>query len=63
MRFTTFLIAVTASLIFPTHGFIAWSGDACDGDQGATAACDGSCGDFAGRHSFEVLKPLLGRIE
>lgn len=51
MRFASLLVAASAAAV-PAHAFIAWSGNACDGAQGAMVPCDGSCHSFAGRHSF-----------
>ncbi|EJD34681.1 hypothetical protein AURDEDRAFT_176261 [Auricularia subglabra TFB-10046 SS5] len=51
MRFSSLLVAVAATTV-PAQAFIAWSGDACDGDIGNMVPCDGSCHSFAGRHSF-----------
>ena len=37
------------------HDWLAISLDAeTTGDEGAAASCDGACGDFSTRHSFEV---------
>jgi hypothetical protein len=33
---------------------IAWSGDHCDGGEGADVACDGRCNSFSERDSFSV---------
>ncbi|EJD36671.1 hypothetical protein AURDEDRAFT_174269 [Auricularia subglabra TFB-10046 SS5] len=52
MHFATFIVAAVLAAGLPAQAFIAWSGDACDGDQGADVACDGSCFPFGGRHSF-----------
>ncbi|EJD44453.1 hypothetical protein AURDEDRAFT_166543 [Auricularia subglabra TFB-10046 SS5] len=51
MRLTAF-VALALSAALPAHAFIAWSGDACNGAQGADVACDGGCHSFSGRHSF-----------
>ncbi|KAF9073075.1 hypothetical protein BDP27DRAFT_1417534 [Rhodocollybia butyracea] len=40
------------------QGFMAWSGDACDGDAGDAVDCINDCGSFSGRHSFKVTDPL-----
>ncbi|EJD46428.1 hypothetical protein AURDEDRAFT_164662 [Auricularia subglabra TFB-10046 SS5] len=55
MRFSasTFLVAAALAAI-PVHAFTAWSGGACNGGQGADAACNGGCGDFRDRHSFKA---------
>ncbi|KAJ7829824.1 hypothetical protein B0H13DRAFT_1655465 [Mycena leptocephala] len=34
--------------------FAAFTGTACDGNVGLDVACDGTCFDFTGRHSFEA---------
>ncbi|EJD44485.1 hypothetical protein AURDEDRAFT_166581 [Auricularia subglabra TFB-10046 SS5] len=36
----------------PATAFIAWSGWACDGPEGADVPCNGACVGFGGRHSF-----------
>ncbi|EJD44477.1 hypothetical protein AURDEDRAFT_166568 [Auricularia subglabra TFB-10046 SS5] len=36
----------------PATAFIAWSGSACNGDEGANVPCNGVCEPFCGRHSF-----------
>ncbi|EJD48696.1 hypothetical protein AURDEDRAFT_162151 [Auricularia subglabra TFB-10046 SS5] len=51
MRVSALIVAAVA-LAMPAQAFIAWSGDHCDGDQGNSVPCDGSCHSFAGRHSF-----------
>ncbi|KAJ7661352.1 hypothetical protein DFH06DRAFT_904811, partial [Mycena polygramma] len=33
---------------------IAFDGTACNGASGLDVPCDGTCFDFAGRHSFEA---------
>ncbi|KAJ7695835.1 hypothetical protein B0H14DRAFT_2418642 [Mycena olivaceomarginata] len=56
MRFTiSLLAAVLLAIQVNAQQFTAWTGTTCDGSEGAIAACDGTCGDFSGRHSFEVL--------
>ncbi|KAK7017152.1 hypothetical protein R3P38DRAFT_3320552 [Favolaschia claudopus] len=56
MRFTfTVIAAVVLALNAKAQDFIAWSGNACNGAEGLEVACDGTCFDFSGRHSFEVL--------
>ncbi|KAJ7644875.1 hypothetical protein FB45DRAFT_736239 [Roridomyces roridus] len=53
------LSAVTVILALALHvraqTFTAFSGSACDGDEGSTVPCNGACGDFRNRHSFHVL--------
>ncbi|KAJ7912463.1 hypothetical protein B0H13DRAFT_1613554, partial [Mycena leptocephala] len=34
---------------------IAFSGDTCNGGQGGEVPCDGTCFDFTGRHSYEII--------
>ena len=34
---------------------VAFSNNDCDGAMGATVQCDGSCHQFAGRHSLKVI--------
>ncbi|KAJ6470956.1 hypothetical protein C8R45DRAFT_836621 [Mycena sanguinolenta] len=54
--FTASLIAaVLVSAMAVKGDIIAWSGDACNGDEGNNVPCDGSCRSFDGRHSFEVV--------
>ncbi|KAJ3909230.1 hypothetical protein F5879DRAFT_892831 [Lentinula edodes] len=48
----TILAAISYSKVF--GDFIAWSGNACDGDEGLNVPCDNGCDGFEGRHSFEV---------
>ena len=60
MRFAaTLLAAVLLALQVHAQSLIAFSGDACDGGEGADVPCDGTCFDFTGRHSFEVS---VGRL-
>ncbi|GAW01878.1 hypothetical protein LENED_003498 [Lentinula edodes] len=49
----TILAAISYSKVF--GDFIAWSGNACDGDEGLNVPCDNGCDGFEGRHSFEVV--------
>lgn len=37
---------------------VAFSGNFCDGDEGLTVPCDGSCHQFDGRHSVFV-RPIM----
>ncbi|KAJ7194246.1 hypothetical protein GGX14DRAFT_378236 [Mycena pura] len=57
MFFTTSssLLAVLLAIQVNAQSLIAWSGNACDGSEGADVVCNGTCIDFAGRHSYEVL--------
>ncbi|KAK6987439.1 hypothetical protein R3P38DRAFT_3230525 [Favolaschia claudopus] len=58
MRFTSTLIAAVVLALTAkakAQDFIAWSGNACNGAEGLEVACDGTCFDFSGRHSFEVI--------
>ncbi|EJD39143.1 hypothetical protein AURDEDRAFT_171728 [Auricularia subglabra TFB-10046 SS5] len=50
----TSLVLATIVVAVPAQAFTAWSGDHCNGDKGATVACDGACRSFAGRHSFNA---------
>ncbi|KAF8156463.1 hypothetical protein K438DRAFT_1621452 [Mycena galopus ATCC 62051] len=45
---TSILVKVNA------QDFAAFTGTACDGIVGLDVACDGTCFDFTGRHSFEA---------
>ncbi|KAF8156485.1 hypothetical protein K438DRAFT_1621340 [Mycena galopus ATCC 62051] len=40
--------------------FAAFPGTACDGIVGLDVACDGTCFDFTGRHSFEAITMYEG---
>ncbi|KAJ7193257.1 hypothetical protein GGX14DRAFT_478894 [Mycena pura] len=57
MRFTTAISLLAALLTIQVNAqdIIAWSGDDCNGSEGLEVACDGTCFDFTGRHSYEVL--------
>ncbi|KAF7329385.1 hypothetical protein MKEN_00200100 [Mycena kentingensis (nom. inval.)] len=60
MRFTASLIAAVFTLVAfkvnKAHAdIIAFDGDACNGNAGGNAPCDGSCVPFDGRHSFEIV--------
>ncbi|KAJ7252299.1 hypothetical protein C8J57DRAFT_1238181 [Mycena rebaudengoi] len=56
MRLTIALGATVLSAIqVNAQTLAAWTGSACNGDQGLTVPCDGSCHSFVGRHSFEVF--------
>ncbi|KAJ7612649.1 hypothetical protein FB45DRAFT_939474 [Roridomyces roridus] len=60
MRFTTQFIlnAVILSLGLShasAQSVVAFSGSACDGDEGDTDACNGSCHSFQNRHSFHIV--------
>ena len=55
MRFTLALVAAALfALNVAAQDVIAWSGDSCNGDEGADVPCSGECISFDGRHSFEV---------
>ncbi|EJD45866.1 hypothetical protein AURDEDRAFT_164924 [Auricularia subglabra TFB-10046 SS5] len=49
MRFLAVALALPAA-----RAFTAFSGDFCNGAQGANVPCDGTCHSFAGRHSFDT---------
>ncbi|KAF7358590.1 hypothetical protein MSAN_01197500 [Mycena sanguinolenta] len=57
MRFTltSTLLAVLLAIQVNGQSLIAFSGDTCNGGEGGDVACDGTCFDFTGRHSYEVL--------
>ncbi|KAJ7612648.1 hypothetical protein FB45DRAFT_759813 [Roridomyces roridus] len=59
MRFTSRFIFNAAVLALASYAsaqtFVAFSGDTCNGDEGADVVCNGDCGSFSGRHSFHVL--------
>ncbi|KAJ6454794.1 hypothetical protein C8R45DRAFT_881799 [Mycena sanguinolenta] len=50
----TFLAVILAVQV-NAQDLIAWSGTTCNGAEGLEVACDGTCFDFTGRHSYEVL--------
>ncbi|EJD44465.1 hypothetical protein AURDEDRAFT_166556 [Auricularia subglabra TFB-10046 SS5] len=54
MRLTSLVSVATLVAAVPAYAVIAWSGDNCNGAQGADVPCDGSCHDFSGRHSFRA---------
>ncbi|KAF8132719.1 hypothetical protein K438DRAFT_1450160, partial [Mycena galopus ATCC 62051] len=52
-------ISVLVAVLFAAakvnaQDFAAFTGTACDGIVGLDVACDGTCFDFSGRHSFEA---------
>ncbi|KAJ7595265.1 hypothetical protein C8J56DRAFT_883484 [Mycena floridula] len=47
-------VAVFVAALNVNGDIIAWSGDACNGAEGANVACNGGCISFDGRHSFEA---------
>ncbi|KAJ7263127.1 hypothetical protein B0H12DRAFT_1230978 [Mycena haematopus] len=53
--FTASIVAAVLLAALTVKGdIIAWSGNSCNGDEGANVACNGACIAFDGRHSFEV---------
>ncbi|KAF9035173.1 hypothetical protein BJ165DRAFT_1355826 [Panaeolus papilionaceus] len=48
------LAVVFAAVSTRADTIVAFSGSSCDGSAGATVQCDGSCHQFAGRHSVRV---------
>ncbi|KJA16938.1 hypothetical protein HYPSUDRAFT_219152 [Hypholoma sublateritium FD-334 SS-4] len=49
-------VSMVAYMAVPSSAdIIAFSGGACDGDEGLNVPCDGSCHQFTGRESFEVV--------
>ncbi|KAJ7503803.1 hypothetical protein B0H11DRAFT_2272359 [Mycena galericulata] len=55
MRFTlSLLAAVVLALEVTAQDFQAFSGNDCDGTPGLVVACDGTCFDFTGEHSFVI---------
>ncbi|KAJ7200937.1 hypothetical protein B0H12DRAFT_1036565 [Mycena haematopus] len=51
----SFTAAVLFAVLTVKADIIAWSGNTCDGGEGANITCDGTCIAFDGRHSFEVV--------
>ncbi|KAJ7453040.1 hypothetical protein B0H11DRAFT_2288463 [Mycena galericulata] len=63
MRFTLSLLsAVVLALEVTAQSFLAFNGNDCDGTQGLVVACDGTCFDFTGEHSFEILNSEAGDV-
>ncbi|KAJ7460070.1 hypothetical protein B0H11DRAFT_166428 [Mycena galericulata] len=63
MHFTlTLLAAVVLALEVTAQDFVAFSGNSCNGNTGLMVDCDGTCFDFTGRHSFEILNSNAGDI-
>ncbi|KAJ7479380.1 hypothetical protein B0H11DRAFT_2423554 [Mycena galericulata] len=63
MRFTlSLLTAVVLALKVTSQDFVAFSGNACNGNPGLVVDCDGTCFDFTGRHSFEILNSNAGDV-
>ncbi|KAK7045190.1 hypothetical protein R3P38DRAFT_2882953 [Favolaschia claudopus] len=57
MRFTSSFIALSlVAIVANAQDIIAWSGRACNGDEGLEVQCDGGCIDFTGRHSFKIFE-------
>ncbi|KAF8147466.1 hypothetical protein K438DRAFT_1626224 [Mycena galopus ATCC 62051] len=55
MRFTLSILAsVVLALQVTAQSFLAFNGNDCGGTQGLVVACDGTCFDFTGEHSFEA---------
>ncbi|KAF9062853.1 hypothetical protein BDP27DRAFT_1233022 [Rhodocollybia butyracea] len=51
---TTLLAVLYMITNSAAQNLVAWSGNACDGDEGDSVPCDGSCHQFGGRHSYEA---------
>ncbi|KAJ6613040.1 hypothetical protein B0H10DRAFT_1781437 [Mycena sp. CBHHK59/15] len=55
MCFTlSLLTSVILALQVTAQSFLTFNDNDCDGTQGLVVACDGTCFDFTGEHSFEV---------
>ncbi|KAF8128068.1 hypothetical protein K438DRAFT_1645786 [Mycena galopus ATCC 62051] len=55
MCFTFSLLAsVVLALQVTAQFLLAFNDNDCGGTQGLVVACDGTCFDFTGEHSFEV---------
>lgn len=50
----------TLALALGAHGFVAFSGNACNGAVGGDVFCDGTCFPFGGRQSFIVRLAFSG---
>ncbi|KAJ6566452.1 hypothetical protein B0H19DRAFT_939977, partial [Mycena capillaripes] len=48
------LVADSTAVKVDAQDFVAFTGNACTGGVGGDVVCDGTCFDFAGRHSFEI---------
>ncbi|KAJ6483378.1 hypothetical protein C8R45DRAFT_1001204, partial [Mycena sanguinolenta] len=55
MHLAITFLAVVLAVQVNAQNIIAWSGSSCNGAEGLEVACDGTCFDFTGRHSYEVL--------
>ncbi|KAJ6473773.1 hypothetical protein C8R45DRAFT_1011849 [Mycena sanguinolenta] len=55
MHLAISFLAVILAVQVNAQNIIAWSGSSCNGAEGLEVACDGTCFDFTGRHSYEVL--------
>ncbi|KAJ7606923.1 hypothetical protein FB45DRAFT_1040673 [Roridomyces roridus] len=60
MQFTISLKLVTVAILATAlqanaSNFVAFSGDTCNGAEGSVVSCNGDCGGFQNRHSFQVL--------
>ncbi|KAF8209960.1 hypothetical protein K438DRAFT_1571709 [Mycena galopus ATCC 62051] len=55
MHLNISLLAVLLAIQVNAQTLIAWSGSSCNGAEGLEVPCDGTCFDFTGRHSYEVL--------
>ncbi|KAF9552354.1 hypothetical protein CPC08DRAFT_674203 [Agrocybe pediades] len=51
---STLILTVGFSSLCKADTIVAFNGNECDGDEGATVPCDGSCHQFAGRHSVFI---------
>ncbi|KAF9564507.1 hypothetical protein CPC08DRAFT_660352 [Agrocybe pediades] len=52
--YTTLVLAVGFLSLCKADTIVAFNGNSCDGAAGATVQCDGSCHQFAGRHSVRI---------
>ncbi|KAF9018263.1 hypothetical protein BDP27DRAFT_1251200 [Rhodocollybia butyracea] len=51
----TILVVLCVITNSAAQNFIAWSGIACNGDEGLNIPCDGSCHEFGGRNSYVIV--------
>ena len=54
------IVFIGLALALGAHGFVAFSGNACNGAVGGDVSCDGTCFPFGGRQSFTVRLAFSG---
>ncbi|KAF7336435.1 hypothetical protein MSAN_02297500 [Mycena sanguinolenta] len=55
LTLTSTFLAILLAVQVNAQSLIAFSGNDCNGDAGIIVPCDGTCFDFTGRHSYEIL--------